>query len=128
MSLGEYTDNVIDHFMSPRNMGSMTDADGVGTSGDPDCGDYLHIYIKVSDEQISEVSFLVFGCAAAVASSSMTTELIRGKSLAEAYQITAEEITAALGGLPELKLHCSVLGAEAVKKAIDDYRNRNIQE
>lgn len=126
MNLNDYTDNVIDHFMSPRNLGSMVDADGFGTSGDPDCGDYLHIYIKVNEGNISEVSFLVFGCAAAVASSSITTELIKGKSLVNAYKITAEEITIALGGLPEFKLHCSVLGATAVKNAIDDYRTRQL--
>lgn len=125
MNLNDYTDNVIDHFMSPRNLGSMVDADGIGTSGDPNCGDYLYIYIKVSDDHISEVSFLVFGCAAAIASSSITTELIKGKSLANAYKITAEEITKALGGLPEFKLHCSVLGAAAVKNAIDDYKKRH---
>ena len=126
MDLNYYTDNVIDHFMSPRNLGSMVDADGIGTSGDPDCGDYLHIYIKVSEDCISEVSFLVFGCAAAVASSSITTELIKGKSLDDAYKLTAEEISAALGGLPEIKLHCSVLGAAAVKHAIDDFRSRHL--
>lgn len=126
MNLNDYTDNVIDHFMSPRNLGSMVDADGIGTSGDPDCGDYLHIYIKVNEDDISEVSFLVFGCAAAVASSSMTTELTKGKSLDNAYKITSEEITVALGGLPEYKLHCSVLGAAAVKHAIDDYRTRHL--
>lgn len=124
MNLNDYTDSTIEHFMSPRNLGSMVDADGIGTSGDPNCGDYLHLYIKVNQDTISEVSFLAFGCVAAVASSSMTTELIKGKSLDDAYKLTAEEINSALGGLPEFKLHCSVLGATAVKNAIDDFRKK----
>jgi len=124
MNLGDYSDIVIDHFMSPRNLGSMVDADGIGRVGDPDCGDCLYLYIKVNRGKISDISFLAYGCTAAIASSSMTTELVLGKSLDEAYQITAEAIISALGGLPGFKQHCSVLGADAVRKAIDDYRSK----
>ena len=117
----EYTDLVIDHFKSPRNVGCMKDADGEGRYGDPDCGDALTIYIKVKEDKISEISFLVFGCVAAVATSSMTTELAKGKTLKEAEKITEQDITDALGGLPDYKMHCSVLGAQALKNAIKDY-------
>ena len=120
----DYTDTVIEHFMSPRNVGSMPDADGVGAFGDPECGDSLTIYIKVTDDVITKIRFLVFGCAAAIASSSMTTVLAEGKTLAEATSITDQEIAAALGGLPENKLHCSVLGATALKNAVADYRRK----
>lgn len=117
----EYTDKVIEHFMSPRNVGSMPDADGEGRFGDPGCGDSLTIYIKVQDNKISDISFLVFGCVAAIATSSITTELVKGKTLEEALELTDQDITDALDGLPEYKLHCSVLGAEALKNAIKDY-------
>ena len=117
----EFNENVIDHFMSPRNAGTMPDADAVGSSGDPRCGDALTLYIKVNDNVITDVSFLVFGCVAAIATSSMTTVLVKGETLEEASQLTDEDITNALGGLPEHKLHCSVLGADALKNAIDNY-------
>jgi nitrogen fixation NifU-like protein len=120
----EYTDTVIEHFMCPRNVGSMPDADAEGTFGDPDCGDCLTIYIKVCDDKISDISFLVFGCVAAIATSSMTTELAKGKPLDEARTITDADITQALGGLPENKLHCSVLGASALKNAIENYARK----
>jgi nitrogen fixation NifU-like protein len=116
-----YTDMVIEHFMCPKNVGSMLDADSEGTCGDPNCGDYLTIYIKVKDNLITDISFLVFGCAAAIASSSMTTELAKNKTLAEALKITDNDIANALGGLPEHKMHCSVLGATALKNAIKNY-------
>ena len=116
-----YTDMVIEHFMCPKNVGSMPDADSEGTCGDPNCGDYLTIYIKVKDNLITDISFLVFGCAAAIASSSMTTELAKNKTLAEALKITDNDIANALGGLPEHKMHCSVLGATALKNAIKNY-------
>jgi nitrogen fixation NifU-like protein len=104
----------------------MPDADAEGTCGDPSCGDSLTLYIKVKDEVIEDISFLVFGCVAAIATSSMTTELVKGKSLDEALKLTDTDITEALGGLPENKLHCSVLGATALKNAIENYRNKTI--
>ncbi len=116
-----FTDKVIEHFMCPRNVGSMPDADAEGTCGDPSCGDSLTLYIKVKDNVIEDISFLVFGCVAAIATSSMTTELVKGKPLEEALKLTDADITEALGGLPENKLHCSVLGATALKNAIEDY-------
>ncbi|MDD3036167.1 MAG: iron-sulfur cluster assembly scaffold protein [Candidatus Saccharimonadaceae bacterium] len=119
-----FTDKVIEHFMCPRNSGSMPDADAEGTCGDPSCGDSLTLYIKVKDNVIEDISFLVFGCVAAIATSSMTTELVKGKPLDEALKLTDSDITEALGGLPENKLHCSVLGATALKNAIENYRNK----
>lgn len=116
-----FTDKVIEHFMCPRNVGSMPDADGIGTCGTYDCGDSLTIYIKVKDNVICDISFLVYGCVAAIATSSMTTELAKGKTLKEAMTITETDIADALGGLPEHKMHCSVLGATALKNAIMDY-------
>lgn len=107
--------------MSPHNVGSMVDYDGKGTYGDPGCGDSLTIYIKVKDNVIEDISFLVFGCTASVASSSMTTVLAKGKTIEEALKITEEDIVEALDGLPEHKLHCSNLGASALKNAIQDY-------
>ena len=103
----------------------MPDADGVGSCGDPDCGDSLTLYIKVKDNIISDVSFLVFGCVAAIASSSVTTELIKGKTLEEALKVTDTDIVDALDGLPENKLHCSVLGATAIQNAIKDYYEKS---
>ncbi|SCP98341.1 iron-sulfur cluster assembly scaffold protein [Anaerobium acetethylicum] len=127
MNYDEFTDKVIDHFMCPRNVGSMINPDGVGRFGEPGCGDSLDIYIKVKDNVIEEISFLVFGCVAAVATSSMTTVLAKGKTLEEALKITNHDIADALDGLPENKLHCSVLGANALKNAIDDYYRRTSQ-
>lgn len=121
MNFGLFSDKVIEHFMSPRNVRSMTDADGEESFGEPDCGDSLTIYIKVKDNMIADISFLVFGCVAAVASSSMTTQLARGKLLEETLQITDKDIADALDGLSEHKIHCSVLGASALKNAIGDY-------
>jgi nitrogen fixation NifU-like protein len=119
-----FTDLVMEHFMCPRNVGSMPDADGEGICGDPGCGDSLTIYIKVKDNVITDISFLVFGCVAAIATSSMTTELAKGKTLEEALKITDTDIADALGGLPEHKMHCSVLGATALKNAIENYHAR----
>lgn len=116
-----FSDKVIEHFMCPRNVGSMPDADAEGSCGDPSCGDSLTIYIKIKDSTIEDISFLVFGCVAAIATSSMTTELVKGKPLDEALKLTDTDITQALGGLPENKLHCSVLGASALKNAIENY-------
>lgn len=116
-----FSDKVIEHFMCPRNVGSMPDADAIGSCGDPGCGDSLTLYIKVKDNMITDISFLVFGCVAAIASSSMTTELAKGKTLEEALRITDNDIADALDGLPENKIHCSVLGATALKNAIENY-------
>lgn len=116
-----FSDKVLDHFTSPRNSGSMDDADSIGTAGDPACGDSLTLYIKVKENIIEDISFMVFGCVAAIATSSITTELAKWKSLEEALKITDQDIADALDGLPEQKMHCSVLGATALKKAIDNY-------
>jgi nitrogen fixation protein NifU and related proteins len=116
-----FSDKTIEHFMQPQNVGDMPDADAVGSSGEPGCGDFLAIFIKVTDNRISDISFLVDGCVAAVASSSVATELAKGKTLEEAAMITDREIVEALDGLPEHKLHCSVLGATALKNAIEHY-------
>ena len=121
MYCASFSDKTIGRFMQPRNVGDMPDADAVGSSGEPGCGDFLAIFIKVTDNRISDISFLVDGCVAAVASSSMATELAKGKTLEEAAMITDREIVEALDGLPEHKLHCSVLGATALKNAIEHY-------
>lgn len=113
--------------MCPRNVGSMPDADGEGTCGDPECGDFLKIYIKVKDDVITDISFLVFGCVASIASSSITTELAKGKTLEEAKEVTNVDIVNALQGLPENKIHCSVLGATALKNAIENYYEKTLK-
>ena len=125
MYCASFSDKTIEHFMQPRNVGDMPDADAVGSSGEPGCGDFLAIFIKVTDNRISDISFLVDGCVAAVASSSVATELAKGKTLEEASKITDREIVEALDGLPEHKLHCSVLGATALKNAVEHYYKRN---
>lgn len=125
MYCASFSDKTIEHFMQPRNVGDMPDADAVGSSGEPGCGDFLAIFIKVTDNRISDISFLVDGCVAAVASSSVATELAKGKTLEEASMITDGEIVEALDGLPEHKLHCSVLGATALKNAVEHYYKRN---
>lgn len=124
MGCFDFSDIVFEHFMNPRNLGEMEDADSIGTIGEPDCGDALTIYIKVKDNVITEISYLVYGCVAAIATSSITTEMARGKTLECAYEISEEDIINALGGLPDNKLHCSVLGPVALKKAIDQYRQK----
>lgn len=123
-SCDSFSDKVIEHFMSPRNVGSMINPDGEGSFGEPECGDSLTIYIKVKDNAIADISFLVFGCVAAIASSSMTTVLAKGRTLEEALKITDQDIADALDGLPENKMHCSVLGASALKNAIEDYYSK----
>jgi len=120
----EFSDIVIEHFMSPRNAGAIPDADGEGRYGDYACGDSLTLYIKVEDNRIKDIKFLAFGCVAAIASSSMTTELAMGKTIEEASKITEDDIASALGGLPENKIHCSLLGAGALKNAIQDYLDK----
>ena len=121
-----YTEKVMDHFVNPRNVGEIEDASGVGEVGNAKCGDIMKIYLKVDDnEVITEVKFKTFGCGAAIASSSMATELVKGKTIDEALQITNQMVIDALGGLPQVKLHCSVLAEEALHAAIADYREKH---
>ena len=124
MPIGLFTDEVIDHFSNPRNVGEMEDANGIGDAGDPSCGDTMRLYIKVEENVITGVSFKICGCVAALASASVTTVLVKGKTIDEALMITNKDISEALGGLPEQKLHCSVLGAEAIRNAVADYRSK----
>jgi nitrogen fixation NifU-like protein len=119
-----YSDRVMDHFMNPRNVGDMEDADGVGVEGNPTCGDAMKIYIKVKDGKIVDAKFKTFGCGAAIAVSSIVTEMVKGKTLDEALAISKEAVASELGGLPPQKMHCSNLGADALKKAIEDYRSK----
>ena len=120
----EYTEQVMDHFMNPRNMGEMENPDGVGTVGNAKCGDIMRIYIKVEDNVITDVKFKTFGCGAAIATSSKATELVKGKTLDEALLITNKMVMDSLGGLPPVKVHCSVLAEEALHAAIQDYKDR----
>ena len=120
----EYTEQVMDHFMNPRNMGEMEDASGVGTVGNAKCGDIMRIYIKVENDVITDVKFKTFGCGAAIATSSKATELVKGLTLEEAEKITNKMVMESLGGLPPVKVHCSVLAEEALHAAIQDYRER----
>lgn len=116
-----YTDKVMDHFKNPRNMGEIQDADGVGTVGNPVCGDLMTISIKVKDNRLADVKFKTFGCGAAIATSSMTTELAKGKTLEDAMKITRADVAGSLGGLPPVKMHCSNLAADALHEAIKDF-------
>ncbi len=116
-----YTDKVMDHFRNPRNMGEIENADGVGTVGNPTCGDLMTIYVKVKDNKLEDVKFKTFGCGAAVATSSMVTEIAKGKTLEEAMKITRANVADSLGGLPPVKMHCSNLAADALHAAIEDY-------
>ncbi len=120
-----YTKKVKDHFMNPRNVGSIENADGEGEIGNPQCGDIMHIDIKVENGIIVDVKFRTFGCAAAIASSSMVTEMVKGKTLQEAEHITNQMVAEELGGLPPAKMHCSNLAADALHKAIQDYRRKH---
>ena len=120
-----YTDTVMDHFMHPRNVGEIADADGVGEVGNAKCGDIMKMYLKIKDGKIEDVKFETFGCGSAIASSSMATEMIKGKSIEDALALTNKEVVDALGGLPAHKLHCSVLAEEAVKSAVKDYYDKN---
>ena len=119
-----YTEKVLDHFRNPRNMGEIKDADGVGTVGNPQCGDIMTIYIKVKNDKIVDIKFKTYGCVAAISSTSIATEMVKGKSLEEAYKLTRDDVAKELGGLPAVKMHCSNLAADALRKAIDDYRNK----
>ena len=120
----EYTEQVMDHFMNPRNMGEMEDPSGVGTVGNAKCGDIMRIYIKVENDVITDVKFKTFGCGAAIATSSKATEIVKGMTLEEAEKVTNKMVMEALGGLPPVKVHCSVLAEEALHAAIQDYRER----
>lgn len=117
-----YTEKVMDHFQNPRNVGEIPDADGVGEVGNAVCGDIMKIYLKVEGDRIADVKFKTFGCGAAIATSSMVTEMVKGKTLDEALQITNQAVAEALDGLPPQKMHCSNLAADALHKAIEDYR------
>ena len=118
----EYSEKVMDHFRNPRNVGEILDANGVGEVGNAQCGDIMKIYLKVEDNIIKDVKFKTFGCGSAIASSSMATELIKGRSIDDAWELTNKAVAEALDGLPPIKMHCSVLAEEAIHKAINNYR------
>ncbi len=120
----EYTEKVMDHYEHPRNVGVVENANGVGVVGNPACGDVMKLTIRVEDNRIVDVKFKTFGCGAAIATSSMVTEMVKGKTIEEALAITNKTVAEALGGLPKVKMHCSVLAEDALKAAIDDYRKR----
>ena len=117
-----YTDKVMDHFKNPRNVGEIEDANGIGEVGNAKCGDIMKIFLKVEDNIVKDVKFMTYGCGSAIASSSMATELIKGKSLEDAWELTNKAVAEALDGLPPVKMHCSVLAEEAIHNAINDYR------
>jgi nitrogen fixation NifU-like protein len=121
----EYSQKVMDHFMNPRNVGMIEDANGIGEVGNPVCGDIMRMYLKINNNIIEDVKFQTFGCGAAVATSSIATELIKGKTIDEALEITNKAVAEALDGLPPIKLHCSVLAEQAIKAAIEDYKKKN---
>lgn len=120
-----YTETVMDHFTHPRNVGEIPDADGVGEVGNAKCGDIMKMYLKIKDDRIEDAKFETFGCGSAIASSSMATEMIKGKTIDEALAVTNRQVVDALGGLPAHKLHCSVLAEESIKSAIKDYYDRH---
>ncbi|MGF7185376.1 nitrogen fixation NifU-like protein [Desulfitispora alkaliphila] len=120
-----YTEKVMDHFNNPRNVGEIEDANGVGEVGNASCGDIMKIFLKVKDNVIEDVKFKTFGCGAAIATSSMATELVKGKTIDEALRITNKAVAEALDGLPPAKMHCSNLAADALHKAIEDYKQKN---
>jgi nitrogen fixation NifU-like protein len=119
-----YSQKVMEHFKNPHNMGEIPDADGVGTVGNPVCGDLMTIYIKVKDNRLQDIKFKTYGCGSAIATSSMTTDIARGKTLEEALKITRADVADSLGGLPPVKMHCSNLAADALHAAIEDYYKR----
>ena len=117
-----YSDKVMDHFKNPRNVGEIENADGIGEVGNPVCGDIMKIFLKIENNIVTDAKFKTFGCGAAIASSSMATELVRGKTLEEAWEVSNQAVAEALEGLPPIKMHCSVLAEEGIHKAINDYR------
>jgi nitrogen fixation NifU-like protein len=120
-----YTEKVMDHFRNPRNMGEIKNPDGFGKVGNPTCGDVMAIYIKVKNERIIDIKFKTYGCTAAISTSSVLTEMVKGKTIEEAIKITRDDVANELGGLPAIKMHCSNLAADALKEAIKDYRSKN---
>ena len=122
-----YSDKVMDHFLKPRNLGVIEDADGIGEVGNAKCGDIMKMYLKIDDDIITDVKFETFGCANAIASSSMATELIKGASVEDAMQLTNKAVAEALDGLPAYKMHCSVLAEEAIQAALEDYKSKQAQ-
>ena len=123
-----YSEKVMDHFRNPRNVGVIEDANGVGEVGNAKCGDIMKMYLKIEDEVIKDVKFETFGCGSAIASSSMATEMIKGQPVSEAMKLTNKAVAEALDGLPDYKMHCSVLAEEAIKSALEDYEKRKKQE
>ena len=124
----DYSKKVMDHFFNPRNVGEIEDADGIGEVGNPRCGDIMRMYIKVKENIITDIKFKTFGCGAAVATSSMVTEMVKGKNINEALEITNKQVAEALDGLPPVKMHCSNLAEAGIKAAIDDYYKKNGKE
>mgnify|MGYP001010802807 FL=1 len=120
-----YSEKVMDHFKNPRNVGEIPDADGIGEVGNPKCGDIMKMYLKVEDGVIKDVKFKTFGCGSAIASSSMATEMVKGKTIDEALSVTNKAVAEALDGLPPVKMHCSVLAEQAIKSALLDYSKKN---
>jgi len=123
-----YSELVMEHFMNPRNVGVIEDADGVGRVGNPICGDLMEMFIKVKDGHIEDIKFRTFGCGAAIATSSIATEMVKGKTLEEALRLSHKAVAEALGGLPPIKMHCSNLAADAVRAAIEDYYKKHPEE
>ena len=125
MAAGPYSAKVMDHFMNPRNVGEIDGADGVGEVGNPACGDMMRLYLKIEEGRVRDAKFRTFGCGAAIASSSMLTEMIKGKTVDEARAITNLQVAEALDGLPAVQIHCSVMAEQAVKSALDDYAKKH---
>jgi nitrogen fixation protein NifU and related proteins len=125
MTAGPYSETVMEHFMNPRNVGEIEGADGVGEVGNPACGDMMRLYLKIEEGRVTDAKFRTFGCGAAIASSSMLTEMIKGKTVEEAREISNKAVADALGGLPAVKIHCSVMAEQAVKSALDDYAKKH---
>jgi len=126
--MSQYSEKVMDHFANPRNVGEIENADGVGKVGNPVCGDIMNLYLRVENNVITDAKFKTFGCGAAIATSSMVTELVKGKTIEEALGISNRAVAEALGGLPPIKMHCSVLAEEALQSAIDDYLKKRRPE
>ncbi len=121
-----YNEKVMEHFINPRNVGEIENADGIGEVGSPQCGDIMKIFLRVEDNIITDIKFKTFGCASAIASSSIMTEMVKGKTIEEALKLTNKDVVDELGGLPAPKIHCSVLAEDAIRKAIEDYRERKL--